>query len=784
MSEAPEQTAVDLTNCDREPIHVPGRIQPHGLLVALREPDLTVAHVSANAGAKLGRRVDPAAVIGKPLDAVLGAAHAGAVLARLGDAQLAADPLYLTTLVPSGGEPFSVLAHRFGGHVIVELEPATGQDAVTFQRLHGLVRQSVARLESAGSVVALCEVIAEEVRRVTGFGRVMIYQFDAEWHGRVVAEALDPAMHSYLHHHFPASDIPRQARELYRTNRIRLISDAAYAPADVLPAADGRGPDGRPADRLDLSYATLRSVSPIHIEYLRNMGVAASMSVSVLREGRLWGLIACHHATPRFVPFDVRAACDHLAQVASLQLSAKEFAEESEHRIGLNALQGRLLAGMAGRADFVRGLTEQADELLGLTGAGGAAVCLDGELHLVGRTPGRGDVLALVDWLAGDPDRERYETDKLPLVYPPAVAFRDVGSGLLAVAIPRYRDNFVLWFRPEVVRTITWAGNPDKPVGPVSAPAAPAGGPRPAAGGPLPESVRIHPRKSFDAWKQVVHLRSLPWRRAEVQAALGLREAIVGVVLKRAEELAKLNAELRRSNKELEAFSYSVSHDLRAPFRHIVGFSSLLKKREADRLDDTSRRYIDTIAESARYAGTLVDSLLAFSHMGRKALTYVAVDVARMVAEVSAEVVATEAPGRRIEWAVGGLPTVQADGHMLRLAVRNLLSNAVKYTRARAVAHVAVGCEDDGPEHRFFVRDDGAGFDPSYADKLFGVFQRLHRVDEFEGTGIGLANVRRIVERHGGRTWAEGAKDAGATFYFTLPKEPPRDRPGERLGGS
>ncbi|MBA1155036.1 ATP-binding protein [Microvirga mediterraneensis] len=734
---------IDLTACEREPIHIPGNIQPHGILLAIRLSDRTIAYASANIAEVFGFQA--ADVLGRPFAEVLPALSTE-FDAQLADPPTAGNTRFVRTIRVRTAQDerfFETAISRSGECAILELEEPPVGSISSIDALYPTLRRFVEQLQSASTIDVLCGLAAQDIRRMTGFDRVLVYRFDEQWNGTVVAEDRNEVLPSYLDLRFPASDIPAQARELYRRNRLRIIPDAGYTPVPI------QSHDPAP---LDLSDSVLRSVSPVHLEYMRNMGTLASMSISILRDGQLWGLISCHNKEPKRVSLQVRNACDFLTQIFSLQLEARENTMLAENRVRLGAVQTRLLAHMAAEEHFIAGLVNHPDDLMMLAGAQGAAVITQDHCWCLGHAPGKEQVRALFDWLSEHHQEDVFATDNLSEVYPAAKAFADRASGLLSISVSKAHSSYVLWFRPEVEQTVKWGGNPQKPV-------------QEEAG-----SLRLHPRRSFEIWKETVRDRSLPWDRSEVEAVKELRNAIVGIVLRRAEEMAALTEELRRSNKELEAFSYSVSHDLRAPFRHIVGYSELLKKQEAGEMSEKGQRYVDTIIEAAYTAGTLVDNLLRFSHMGRTALKPRTVDVGRLVDEIRQKLSA-EQGDRRIQWIVGELPPVNADPVLIRLVFENLLDNAVKYTRTREKARIEIGSTRKDGETVYFVRDNGVGFDMKYIDKLFGVFQRLHRMEEFEGTGIGLANVRRIVERHGGRAWAEGALDKGATFSIALPDQ-------------
>ncbi|KRB93765.1 ATP-binding protein [Noviherbaspirillum sp. Root189] len=735
---------VDLTSCDREPIRIPGSIQPHGFLVAIASDNLQVIQVSDNIAAFTGTPLDRVLDLG--LAELIGEEAASHICSEINHQRIAEQPAYLGAIEVSHGGYFEVLAHVRDGLTILEFEAVASKVPANFRLLYSLIGNFMSQLHDSDTVASISSLAAAEVKRVTGFGRVLVYRFDEDGHGHVVAEAREPDYHSYLGQRFPASDIPRQARELYLASRVRLIPNANYAPARLHP--ENNPLNGQPTD---LSFAALRSVSPVHLQYMRNMGTLASMSMSIVVKGKLWGLISCHNAEPCFVPFEVRAACEQLAQILALSVASREEGDEYHYRLELRRMVVTMLAGLTQGPDFVDNIKSIAPELLGFASASGAALSFEDRIVRFGDAPDEAAIRDLIGWMSTHAHGDLFHTDSLSTEYPPGAALKRNASGVLAIPISRIHNHYLIWFRPEVIHTVDWAGNPHL---------------KSTSGAPVNP---LTPRMSFEIWRETVVGTSMPWRASEIEMASEFRSALLGIVLERAEQMAELAEELGRANKELEAFSYSVSHDLRAPLRHIVGFSDLLLEFEGNDAPERRVRFLKNIKDSARFAGKLVDDLLSFSQMGRASLRPYDVSMAELV-NAAKDKLSLETGDRQIEWQIDPLPVIQADPNFLQLAVYNLLSNAVKYTRPRAHAIIRVSAESRDDEHIFRVADNGVGFNMEYVHKLFGVFQRLHRMEDFQGTGIGLANVRRIIERHGGSVWADGTVDQGATFSFSIPK--------------
>jgi two-component system, chemotaxis family, sensor kinase Cph1 len=731
----PDATANDL--CAREPIHQPGFIQPHGALLVLDRNSLEIVQASANATAFFGYELGR----GKQADVFF--SENIPLSSRLRD-WLAGGELFYRDLVFLADHRFHVSGHATAQGILLEFEVALAEPPRS-GGLHHRLHRLLDVIEPLDNITHIAEAAAAEVATLCGFDRVMTYRFAEDGSGVVLAEVSADGERRYFDLRFPASDIPAQARRLYVANRLRLITDVDYRPVPLDPPLSPL--DGR---ELDMSLGALRSVSPVHLEYLRNMGVRASMSVSLVIDGELWGLIACHHDEPRMISPRVRAACEMTGRVVAQRIGVRLRMAEAAERLALSRTGTRLLTYLARSETLDGALGHSPEAWLHIAGAGGCAVLLQGAVQSWGETPPREEVAILGQWLRARPVDTVYETDCLSAAFPSAAAYSGHASGLLAISISQLHASYIMWFRPEVERTLRWAGEPSKSV---------------EGGGEIPPT--LHPRHSFAEWRQKVAQRSAPWRTAEIESAREFRHAVIGLVLRQAETRAGMAAALERTNAELESFSYSVSHDLRAPFRHIIGFAELLGQREG-KLDATSRRYLDTITDSALAAGHLVDDLLSFSRLGRAQLAVSPIDMGKLVREVLRSLEGA-LKGRDINMEIGDLPPTFGDAALLRQALLNLIDNAVKYSHGRSPAHILIDGKTVEGRAIYRVVDNGAGFDMSYAGKLFGVFQRLHGAEQFEGTGIGLALTKRIIERHGGKISAAARPDEGATFTFELP---------------
>ncbi|NEW96477.1 ATP-binding protein [Rhodopseudomonas sp. BR0G17] len=750
MTEGSVARQPDLSTCDDEPIHIPGAIQPHGLLLALAA-DMTVVAASDNLPELTGLAIGD--LIGRSAADIFDSeTHNRLTIALAEPGAAVGAPIAVGFSVRKGGD-FVGSWHRHDQLVFLELEPPqldVAEPQAFFRRTNSAIR----RLQAAETLETACAAAAQEVREITGFDRVMIYRFAPDFSGEVIAENRCAEVESYLGLHFPASDIPAQARRLYTINPVRIIPDINYRPVPVTPSLNpitGRS--------IDLSFAILRSVSPVHLEYMRNIGMHGTMSISILRGERLWGLIACHHRKPNYVDLDGRQACELVAQVLAWQIGVMEEQAITRQTLKGQAIQRSLINDIEQLHDHRAGLARNSEALLELMGASGLCLHSREGVITIGQTPPSPIIDQLAQLAGRSGGSELFQTDRLSTIIPEASACAEVASGVLAVPLSRTPPRRVmLWFRPEVAQTVYWAGNPDKSV--------------------TAESGRLRPRTSFAAWTEQTHGRAIAWQPHEVAAAVEIRDLIIDVILRNTEKLERINTQLARSNEELESFAHVASHDIKEPLRHIEAFAGLLADNIHEMGDERLGVMVSGIEKSSRRLRNLINDLAEFSQLGRRSKPLSWVSLETVLNEVLADLQPRIAEARA-EIQADRLPFARCDHNQIRQVLQNLIANSLKYRDPARPCRIHVYAEPDDnggrpeigvePAIRICVTDNGIGFDKKYIDQVFEPFQRLHGPDDYEGSGIGLAICRKIVQRHGGRVGVDTIAGKGSTFWFTLP---------------
>lgn len=500
-------------NCDREPIHIPGAIQPHGCMLVCRLPDWDIVHVSANAADHLGG-VDPQTLLDQPLDAVLPGrtVHDIRNVLQSAIASGTAERLVGAPVAPAG-ELHELAIHTNGELVFIEIVPQSGASASLGDPVT-LVKGMIGRLKRAPTLDRFLQLAAYQVRAVTGYDRVMIYKFLPSGAGQVVAEALRADLTPFLGLRYPASDIPAQARELYKRQWLRLIPTVDYEPVPLVSSPNAAGTP------VDMSLATLRSVSPIHLEYLRNMGSQATLTVSLLCDDQLWGLIACHHHAPRRLSASTCAAAEMFGQIFSLQIEAREKQEESDAVTRSHEIHDRLIAEILPDATLFENLAAAQDKLFALIGCDGIGIWADDRFTGFGAVPDTVHIRDLITLLGERSSREIFSSHALSTLMPGIAGDESRVAGVLAIPFSRMPRDYILFFRTELLETVTWGGDPNKPV-------------------EGDEQGRISPRKSFAAWREAVRDRCRPWSNAELQIAETLRISLLDVIVRRADLIVK-----------------------------------------------------------------------------------------------------------------------------------------------------------------------------------------------------------------------------------------------------
>ncbi len=697
------KTLPDLTDCDREPIHIPGSIQPHGVMLVADSEELFVRHTAGD----LQRVLGIPSQLNVPLADYIGRELTDKAVAMTADLKRG----FVGSIERPEGS-LDVTVFRSDNFMIAEIESRQERTQSPAEILGALERASAA-LDQSTSLKSLCEVAAKEFGKLTCYDRVMVYRFLDDGAGMVLAEDRREDLHSFLNHHFPGSDIPQQARALYVRNLVRVIPDVNYTPSPLQPPLTS----GKP---LDMSDSILRSVSPIHLQYLKNMGIAASASISIVKDGALWGLIACHHESPLTIPYQVRAACRALSGGFVRQIKLIEETEAYRERLRLRGSEDKTIELLTRNDSLEDAAAHHLEELSRLFGGDGFAVLHGDKVLTVGICPPDDDVRQLAGWLIGKYVEGIYTTDRLPKAYPSSEKFQDVASGVLTLQLSAEERWFLIWFRAEEIQIVKWAGNPHKAV-------------------ELKAGEVLSPRASFEAWQETVRGRSRRWTLAEIEGAVRIRQKLIEV--RHSRRLRNLNRQLTEALSAKDALLDQnqfligeVNHRVQNSLQLVSSFLSFQARDAAD------PAFTAAVEEARRRIGAV--SLLHRSLY--RSDTIGVTDAGRYVEELCGNLIASLGNEWTQHFSLRLGPLMLPIDRMipLGLVVTELIININKYAYDGAPGPIEVSLTEERSRFRLVVADRGKGrasVRPGFGTRMMtGLVGQLSGELAFEDNAPGL----------------------------------------------
>ena len=733
---------VNLENCDAEPIHIPGSIQPHGFLLGLNTT-YDIAYCSANIPA-YGITVEQA--LNKKLADVFDNKEAASLDQYLNERIFESSKPHVLN---HAGTEFNVTAHVSGAYFILEFEPFP-DGSLELSNLYLQTKKFTEILSQSNGLQQLCQSVCEEIRAITGYDRVMVYKFDEQYNGEVFAEAKNDDIEPFLGLHYPHTDIPAQARELYLRNLMRMIVDIGYTPVPIVTLHRDAS-----NSHLDMSHSVLRSVSPIHVAYLKNMGVGGTLTISLIWENRLWGMITCHHYSPKNIPHYIRLATLMQGHFLTSQIRVQEVNADYKLKIALDEKLKTFLYKLQEHSlNEERKIVSQ--KVIGLTNATGVCIVNDGMIQTHGDVPDDKEVLQLIKHLAKEKNDFASSNN---ISRDLSISFESGIPGFLYYKTDE--NTCVIWFRNELKKEVVWAGDPTKAI--------------------LKDEKGLNPRKSFAQWNEIVSGYSNDWLPTEISIA---NQSVYAIqkhfsFIKDKDIQKKQNSlltKLKQANEELENINWISTHDLKEPLRKIRLFASILLDSDKHAFSEDAGVIITKMSVSAAKMQRLLDDLSALARVRDGAYAYELTDLNKLVQAVISENEET-AQEHGTTFITEELPELYCLPVLLSQLFANLISNAIKFSKTDVPLIINISCKEitgaDGIKYyELSLADNGVGFENKYNELIFQVFQRLEKNKDIEGTGIGLAICKKIVAIHKGKLTAAGEKDMGATFKMILPYNP------------
>lgn len=739
-----KKTGIDITNCDREPIHIPGSIQSHGFLLAIDKTAGVIYYASENIHRYTGLKA--AQILGFSFAMFIKKGNIAVPSSFSSDALFYDEKMNFDTVNPCfvhiGEAPYHLIIHAGSNNMLlVEFERCQQSTETDINRLIGA---SVQRILEGRTITNITFAAAQQIREMIEYDRVMIYQFHDDGHGEVIAEDKSEEVESFMGLHFPASDIPKQARDLYLVNLVRLIADVHSQTSSLLAYNNNTAETPAP---LDLTHSVLRAVSPIHIQYLKNMGVSASFSVSLVMDGKLWGLVACHNHIPKMIDYRAREAARLLGQILSSSLAHHNKDENKDAVLHYRQAADHFARQLQSEENMADVFRQQAALAMPVTSATGVVILFENTLYTAGLTPPEAYIRLLIDWLRSRLSSSLFYTECLYQQYNQALQFPEVASGILACELSKEMGEYIIWCKPEIVKTVQWAGDPNKPVE-VS-----------ADGG-----VTLSPRHSFASWTEQVKNTSERWQKAEVAAAQKLRDDVIHAINQKANAMRQLNEKLKEAYAELDTFSFTISHDLKTPITSIRSYAELMLTVFAD-LNNDAQHMLQRILKSTDKMQLLIKEVLAYSRISRAPLQREDIDMNGLLQDIIIELNSIYS-SHPATFETKHIINISGDKTMLMQVFSNIIGNAVKYSQGAEQPLVVINSEAREDGVLYSVSDNGVGIDMQFGNKIFDLFTRLDNAHAYEGSGVGLSIVKRIADKHNATVWYESEPGKGTTFYL------------------
>jgi len=718
----------DLENCSKEPIHRILRTQAYGSFIICNFDWSDWMYASSDVADDLVSKS-----VGEIIFEMTGVSYQ----------EVAESDFDQEHFFSKDDHQWAVVVHKRDFGFMIEIEPISRLSQLTVHPEK--CQDATVAMMNCKTIKDLWEEVTARVRDITGFGHIMIYAFDEDYSGQVVAERKPDEAVSYMGLKFPASDIPEQARNLYFVERVRAIHNTTSDGNVLVKQAEASQID------LNTSKVSMRGVSPIHAEYLRNIGVHSSCSVAIIDEGKLWGLIACHNPSPVFIGYKTRGWLRFLSDFISGK--KKSISNYLDEIVGMSSLlsKNKILDNLASSQDLSSSLLEGENNIQDLIQSSGAIVVTNGSAVGCGEVPESAKLQNLIAWLDGLGKFDVKAIDQSNLHLPEDTQ-SPLMAGMLIVQLSHLSGDYLIWLRKEKAMEVSWAGDPTK--------------------NKSFDHVkgRLTPRKSFDRWKEIVADRAEPWNEKEIATAKVLKGELREHLYHRFNQMAALNKELKEAYNQMEIFSYSVSHDLKAPLRSIEGFSQILKEDYASQLDEHGLYILNIISDSIAKMNAFIHEILNYSKLNKSELDIMKVDLNEVFR--SQWTILNSNPDANNQLIFdNGIPDVYGDLNMLNQLILNLLSNSIKYVAHDVDPIIRVTYKLRENYVDVYLEDNGIGIDESQREKVFEVFRRLVKEDDYEGTGVGLSIVKKVIQRHGGEIVVKDRLDGkqGSRFEFSLP---------------